>query len=202
MMIMAGLFLAFQTMGTGTGSKNPPGKYDEILKLVGQMLSQAHYSPQDIDDAFSKKIFKKYLNDLDPDKTMYLQSDISSLSKKYETKIDDEIKGTPAEFFLAAGKVFNTRMEESSTIVNELLAKPFNFTIDEESLPDGEKLSYPSNAAEMKERWRKKIKLLVLERYADLIDTREKNKGKDSFVVKTDVQLEQEAREKTKKNNG
>jgi len=198
-MIMAGLFLAFQTMGTGIGSKNPPGKYDEILKLVGQMLSQAHYSPQDIDDAFSKKIFKKYLNDLDPDKTMYLQSDISSLSKKYETKIDDEIKGTPAEFFLAAGKVFNTRMEESSTIVNELLAKPFNFTIDEESLPDGEKLSYPSNAAEMKERWRKKIKLLVLERYADLIDTREKNKGKDSFVVKTDVQLEQEAREKTKK---
>ena len=58
MMIVAGSFLAFQTMGTGT--KNPPTKYEEILKLVGEMLSQAHYSPQNINDAFSKKIFKKF----------------------------------------------------------------------------------------------------------------------------------------------
>ncbi|RYF99092.1 MAG: tail-specific protease, partial [Chitinophagaceae bacterium] len=33
----------------------------------------------------------------------------------------------------------------------------------------------------------------------DLVDTREKNKGRDSFVVKSDVELEKEAREKTKK---
>ena len=109
MMIMAGLFLAFQTMGTGT--KTPPGKYEEILKLVGQMLSQAHYSPQDINDDFSKKIFKKYIGDLDPEKNMFLQSDMNSLKKRYEDNIDNEIKGSPAEFFLAAGKLFNTRME-------------------------------------------------------------------------------------------
>ena len=36
MMIVAGFFLAFQTMGTGT--KTPPTKYEEILKLVGEML--------------------------------------------------------------------------------------------------------------------------------------------------------------------
>src|SRR6185436_8593969 len=75
--LVAGFFLAFQTMGTGT--KNPPNKYDEILKLVGEMLSQAHYSPQDINDAFSKKIFKKYINDLDPEKTMFTQGDIEML---------------------------------------------------------------------------------------------------------------------------
>ena len=38
MMIVAGFFLAFQTMGTGT--KNPPGKYEEILRLVGEMLTR------------------------------------------------------------------------------------------------------------------------------------------------------------------
>ncbi len=45
---------------------------------------------------------------------MFLQSDIASLKAKYETKIDEEIKGAPVEFFLAAGKIFNTRMEEAS----------------------------------------------------------------------------------------
>ena len=42
MMVLAGSFLAFNTMGTGTGKKNPPSKYEQILKLVGEMLSQAH----------------------------------------------------------------------------------------------------------------------------------------------------------------
>jgi carboxyl-terminal processing protease len=196
-MIFAGLFLAFQTMGTGT--KNPPNKYEEILKLVGQMLTQAHYSPQDINDAFSKKIFKKYMGDLDPEKNIFLQSDITALQRKYETKIDDEIKGDPVEFFLVSGKTFNARMEEAAVIADEILAKPFDYSIDEEVVLDGDKLDYADNIAEIKERWRKKIKYLTLERYSDLLETREKNKGKEGFVVKTDEELEKEAREKTRK---
>lgn len=197
LMVLTGSFLAFQTMGTGT--KTPPGKYEQILRLVGDMLVQAHFSPQDINDVFSKKIFTKYVNDLDPEKNMFLQSDISSLQKKYETKIDEEIKGAPVEFFLAAGKIFNIRMEEASVICTELLSKPFDFTIDEEVLLDGDKLQYAGSAAEIKERWRKKVKFLTLERYVDLLEIREKNKGKEGFVSKTDAELEKEAREKVKK---
>jgi carboxyl-terminal processing protease len=195
--IVAGTFLAFQTMGTGT--KNPPSKYEEILKLVGEMLTQAHYSPKDINDAFSKKIFKKYIDDLDPEKNIYQQSDMDALQKKYETRIDDEIKGSSVEFFLAAGKTFNTRMEEAALICNDLLSKPFDFSIDEEVLLDGDKLNYATNSGEIKERWRKKLKYLTLERYSDLLESREKNKGKEGFVAKSDEELEKDARDKTKK---
>lgn len=197
LMVVAGTFLAFQTMGTGT--KNPPSKYQEILKLVGEMLSRGHYSPQDINDAFSKKVFKKYINELDPDKNIFLQADIEQLQKKYETKIDDEIKGANVESFLAAGKVFNTRMEEASAIAIEILQKPFDFTVDEDVMLDADKLNYTGNSADLKERWRKKLKYMTLESYADLLDTREKNKGKQGFIAKSDAELEQEAREKTKK---
>ena len=201
MMIVAGSFLAFQTLGSNYNSSNkvPPNKYEAILKLVGEMLSQAHYSPKDINDDFSKKIFTKFITDLDPEKNMFLQSDITELENKYQLKIDEEIKGAPVEFFLAAGKIFNKRMEEASIICNEWLSKPFNFTTDESVVLDGDKLSYAENPAAIKERWRKKIKYLTLERYADLLETREKNKGKADFVVKSDVELEKEAREKTKK---
>jgi carboxyl-terminal processing protease len=195
--IVAGTFLAFQTMGTGT--KTPPSKYDEILKLVGEMLTQAHYNPKDINDAFSKKIFKKYVDDLDPEKNIYLQSDMDMLQKKYETRIDDEIRGSSVEFFLAAGKTFNARMEEASLICKELLTKPFDFSVDEEVLLDGDKLSYAPDASEIKERWRKKLKYMTLERYSDLLDVREKNKGKEGFIAKTDAELEKDAREKTQK---
>jgi carboxyl-terminal processing protease len=197
LMVVTGSFLAFQTMGTGT--KTPPGKYEQILKLVGDMLVQAHFSPQNINDAFSKKIFTKYLTDLDPEKNMFLESDISALQKKYDTKIDEEIKGAPVEFFLSAGKVFNARMEEAAKMCTALLSKPFDFAVDEEVLLDGDKLAYAGSSTEIKERWRKKIKFLTLERYTDLLDVREKNKGKEGFVVKTDAELEKEAREKVKK---
>ena len=199
MMVVAGSFLAFRTMGTGTRtSSNPPSKYEKILKLVGEMLSQAHYSPQDFNDAFSKKVYRKFMADLDPEKNMYLQSDIKLLNK-FETKIDEELKGAPVEFFLEAGKVFNKRMEESSVLYNEILAKPFDFTTEEEVILDADKLDYASTDAERNDRWRKKMKFMTLERYVDLQDVREKNKGKEGFVVKTDAELEKDARDRVKK---
>ena len=198
LMLVAASFLAFKTMGRGTNHPNPPSKYEEILRLVGKMLQEAHYSPQNLNDAFSKKVFTKYIKDLDPEKNIFLQGDLNAM-KKYEGRIDDEIKGAPVEFFLAAGKTFNTRVEEAAAICNDFLAKPFDFSMDEEVELDGDKLQAPANDADRKDRWRKKLKFLTLERYADLLDTREKNKGKEGFVVKTDEELEKEAREKVKK---
>lgn len=193
LLLAAGSFLAFRSMGNG--NTNPPSKYEQILKLVGQMLKEAHYNPQSIDDAFSKKVFTKYLENMDPEKNMFLQTDLASL-KKYETRVDDEINGAPVESFMAAGKIFTTRMEESSAMIKEILSTPFDFTKDEVAELDGDKLGYPASVEDKKDRWRKKLKYLTLERYVDLQDTREKNKGKDDFVVKTDQELEQEAREK------
>lgn len=199
LVIVAASFLAFKTLGKGIGDNtNPPGKYEQILKIVGSMLKEAHYSPQDINDEFSKKVFKKYIKDLNQEKNIFIQSDIDKL-KKFETKIDDEIKGSPVEFFLAAGKTFNTRMEESASIVNEFLAKPFDFSIDEIVVLDADKLDFPANDTEKKDRWRKKLKYMTLERYVDMLETRDKNKGKEGFVVKSDDELEKEAREKVKR---
>lgn len=199
LVLVAGMFLAFKSIKAGAKTPvNPPSKYEQIMKLVGEMLSQGHYSPKDINDAFSKKVFAKYLKQLDVEKNFFLKSDIADL-KKFETRVDDEMKGAPVEFFLAAGKIFTNRMEQASAFVNEILAKPFDFTIDEEVLLDADKLEYPANEKEIKERWRKKLKYMTLERYADLLDTRDKNKGKEGFVVKTDEELEKEAREKVKR---
>jgi carboxyl-terminal processing protease len=198
MMVIAGTFLAFKTMGKGNNDPNPPSKYEDILRLVGKMLADAHYSPQNINDAFSKKVFTKFMGDLDPEKNIYLQSDLDAL-KKYENRVDDELKGAPVEFFLAAGKSFNTRIEETAVMYKDILAQPFDFTVDEDVELDGDKLKQPVTQAEKKERWRKKLKYLTLERYSDMLDVRDKNKGKEGYVAKSDEELEKDAREKVKK---
>lgn len=196
LIVIALSFVAFQTMGKSNAV--PPSKYDKVLRLVGEMLMDYHFNPQDINDEFSGRVFKKYIKELDPEKAFFLKGDINTL-KKFENRIDDEIKGAQTESFLAAGKLFDQRMEEAALLYKEILAKPFEFNTDEDIQLDEDKLDFTANASELKDRWRKKLKFSVLERYADLLEQREKNKGKDGFVVKSDEELEKEAREKVVK---
>jgi carboxyl-terminal processing protease len=197
-MLAAGIFVAISSQGSGTAAANPPSKYEKILQSVGEMLRQGHYSPKDINDEFSKKVFTKYFGEVDPEKNIFLQEDIQAL-RQYETRLDDEIKGAPVSFFLEVGKRFNKRMEEASAIYKDILSKPFSFATDESVLTDTKKMNFAKNDAQRREYWRKKLKLLTLERFVELQDIREKNKGKADFVVKTDAELEAEARGKVVK---
>ena len=192
LLLAAGVFLA---SSMSNPVKTPPGKYERILRNINDLLKEAHYSPKAIDDDFSKKIFDRYFQDLDNNKNIFLQSDIESL-KKFETRIDDEMKGAPVEFFIAAGQVFDKRKEEAALLYKEILSKPFDFSSDETIVSNPDKLKFPANEAERKEYWRKFLKFQTLERYSDLLDVREKNNDRSDFTVKSDTTLEREARGK------
>jgi len=191
--LFGGLFFAFKSTAIG-GADIVVTQKQRLLSAVGAILEEQHYNPKNINDVFSRQVFKKYLDDLDGDKTLFLQSDINSL-KKFETTIDDEIHSAAAiEFAPAVSAIFDIRIAEGIAFYKEILAKPFEFTKDETTELDGDKLAYPVSEEQRKDRWRKKLKYYALERYVDLQDQREKNKGQKDFVVKADTALEREAR--------
>lgn len=197
-LLLAGIgYLTLHAVGK-TGPTDPPGRYEKIMVLVGRMLEEGHFSPQPINDSFSQKVFRRYLQELDPEKNMLLAVDVEKL-KAYDKTIDDELKGATVVFFKKVAEVFTVRMQESAVLSKSLLAKPFDFTIREQAELDAEKLSFPVTADERMERWRLKLKYMTLERYADAIELRAKNKGQEGFVVKADSTLEREAREKVSK---
>ncbi len=190
--LFGGLFFAFKNSGFGN-TDIVVTQRQRLLSSVGSILEDLHYSPKNINDAFSKQVFKKFLDELDGDKSHFLQSDITGF-QKYETTIDDEIHGGPIEFVPAVSAVYDKRITEVMALYKEILATPFEFSKDETTVLEGDKLAYVATAEERKERWRKKLKFFILERYVDLVDTREKNKDQKDFVVKTDAELEKEAR--------
>ena len=213
---IASLFVAFQTQGRG--GDNPKTKNEKILRNVGLLLEQGHYSPKNINDSFSKQVLKRFVKDLDEDKSIFLQTDIDSFAK-YNNRIDDEIHGAKLESFYSITESYTRRVEQSSQYFTEILSKPFDFTKQEDILLDGDKMQYPKNDTEKREVWRKRLKYLVLVKYADLLDDRENGKNKkqvvsaaDSlgtvetvtkkFVYKTDTTLEREARDLVRKQIG
>lgn len=189
----AALIVAFRSFGLG-GTGTPPTKYEQILHNVGQMLSEIHYSPKKIDDSFSKEIFKKYLGEsIDVQKNILLKTDIAQL-KKFESKLDDEILGGPVQFIPAVSEIYKKRLAETEALYKEILAKPFEFSKEESVLLNTKDADFPASEADRKEAWRKRLKYYVLERYAEAVDSKEKNKGKKDFVVKTDEEIEKDAR--------
>ncbi len=196
--LVAGVFIAFRSLGTGTVNDNPPTRYEKILHNVAEMLTEIHYSPKDINDKFSKEVFKKFLVTVDQDKGVFLQADITEL-KKYETKVDDELLGGTVNFVPAASELFKKRLPEVEKLYKEILAQPFDFTKDEVFTGDPEKRDFPATEADRKNFWRQRLKYLVLDRYVDMQEAQEKNKGKAGTVVKTNEEMEKDARERVLK---
>ena len=190
------LFFAFRSNKNQIDGGDP--LQQRLLNAVGSLLEQEHYSPKVVDDSFSKQVFKEFIDDLDGDKTLFLQSDINAL-KKYETRIDDEIHGAALQFEPAISLIYDKRLNEAIEIYKEILSKPFAFNVDESFLPDASKLAFAVNETERKERWRKKLKYFTLERYIELLDQKEKNKDKKDFIAKSEDSLELDARNSTLK---
>lgn len=103
-LVLIGSVVTTQLLGKSK-TNLPPDKYEKIMFLVGRMLTDGHYSPQQIDDAFSKRVFDRYLTELDPEKNIFLKSDIAAL-RVYENKIDDELTGAPLLFFQSCWENF------------------------------------------------------------------------------------------------
>ncbi|MEO6356566.1 MAG: tail-specific protease, partial [Ferruginibacter sp.] len=126
---VASLFVAFQTQGRG-GGDNPKTKNEKILRNVGMLLEQGHYSPKNINDSFSKQVLNRFVKDLDEDKSIFLQSDIDSFSR-FENRIDDEIHGAKLESYYAINDSYTRRLNQASQYFTDILSKPFDFTKEE-----------------------------------------------------------------------
>src|SRR5260221_6453154 len=194
-----GVFVAFRTLGIGN---NPPTKYERILLNVGTMLEQIHYSPKAIDDKFSKEVFDKYMGDIDAEKDVLLQPDVDALNAKFGTQIDDEILGTAhVQFVPAVTEVFKKRLAETEAVYKDILSKPFEFTKDEDFDQNYDKMKFPRTEADRREAWRKRLKFLTLERYSELMDHQEANKGKNDFVTRSNEDPEKDDQARTLKIN-
>ncbi len=174
------------------GKKNDPEKDKLLLELLAYVLEKGHYNPAIIDDDLSKGIYKDYITALDPSKRFFLQSDINDFSK-YEFQIDDQIKNKDLTFFNLTYDRLIKRMEETKSFYASILENPFDFTIDEEFNTDYEKLPYAKTNAELKEKWRKQVKLSSL---ATFIDKQKLEEDKIKNKSKTPEQKLNEYREK------
>ncbi|WP_432419429.1 carboxy terminal-processing peptidase [Flavobacterium praedii] len=176
-----------------------PDRDKLLLELLTFVIEKGHYNPATIDDNFSKGVYKDYIAALDPSKRFFLQSDINEFSK-YELELDDQLTNKDLTFFNLTYDRLMLRMEEGNKIFKEVLIQPFDYKIEEDFSVDYDKVPFAKNAVELKERWRKQIKLSTLSSFTDKQKLEEDKKIKDpAYVVKSNADLEIDTRNNTLK---
>ena len=166
-----------------------------IIELITYVLDEAHYLDKEINDEFSEKVFDTFLENLDPYKRYFYASDIKEFSK-YKYLIDDAFKNPNLEFFELVYETYNRRMLESEKIFTEILSKPFDFTKDEVCECDFEALDYVKTKSELYDRWRKLLKIYVIENYHNEIeDDLRKSKEDPDFISRKPGLIEKKTRE-------
>jgi carboxyl-terminal processing protease len=161
-----------------------------LAHLIRTGLRQWHYSDKKIDDTFSEKVFKEFLEYMDYSKRFFLKSDIDEL-RKYKNFIDKEFTGGSILMMAKAAQRLDQRIHQVMDFYGELLAAPFDFTQQEDLEMDPEKRAYCSSPGELKEYWRKTLKYRTLLRYIALIETKGKKKNRK--------ELEEESRQAVQK---
>ena len=166
-----------------------------VIQLITYVLDQAHYLDVEIDDNFSEKVFDSFLENIDPYKRYLYQSDIDMLSK-YKYEIDDSFNQPNLEFFNLAYEILIQRIDEAKQISQEVLSNPFDFQLEETFNFDIEELQYVNSRIDLVERWRKLMKVYLIENYHDEIKEDERTFKKDStFRVRNYSEIEIETRE-------
>ncbi|WP_130733429.1 carboxy terminal-processing peptidase [Flavobacterium sp. J27] len=182
-----------------TKKTEDPEKDKLLLELLTYVLEKGHYSPVEINDTFSKEVYDKYITGIDPTKRFFLASDIKEFDQ-YNQVIDDMIKTKDLSFFYLTNARLLKRIAESKSIYKTLLAKPFDFSTEEFIDTDYEKQSYAKNDKDLKERWRKQLKLSLLSTITDKQKLEHNKKEKDpNYKEKKFEDIEKEARESSLK---
>ena len=193
--LMLTLLLAFASCSFTTTTFEDPDKDKLLIQLITYVLDEGHFDPKEMNDEFSEAVFQDFLDQIDPFKRYFYESDIKEFAA-YKTKIDDQILAYDLTFFNITYERLLQRIEESKEIYKEVFNESFDYNADEEFNTDYEKADYLKSKKQMKERWRKQLKFSAIANYYDLnLDEEQNLKNDKSYSVKSNVVLEQEARD-------
>lgn len=141
----------------------PQEVHGKTIKEIILSLNSGHYNKIRIDDALSSDLLDKYLEDLDPSRVYFLQSDIDEFDQ-YRNELDDDLLAGKLE---KGYEIFNRLQIRTHAFliwaVSELEnERSFDYAIDETLDTDRSNDPWAKTDAELNDLWRKRVKGALL----------------------------------------
>ena len=130
-------------------------------KRITALFTRGHYTPVQLDDELSSKMFDTYLKNLDYYRNVLTKSDVAAF-EQYRDKFDDGINKGNMSFAFDMFNLALKRRSERFDYALQLLDKGFDFSSDDQYVYDREDADWPASEAELNEIWRQRVKFDAL----------------------------------------
>ncbi|MDC8831039.1 carboxy terminal-processing peptidase [Alteromonas gilva] len=133
-------------------------QHSSAAKRISTLFTREHYKLIKLDDELSEKVYDRYLQSLDGNRNVFLQSDIAKF-EQYRDTFDDALQRGNLQ---VAYDIFNVNLErriERYQYALSLLDTKFDFEKEgDRFFFDREDAPWPANQAELDELWRQRVK--------------------------------------------
>ncbi|MEZ2693363.1 carboxy terminal-processing peptidase, partial [Psychrobacter faecalis] len=163
---VAGLILT-QSYSTAVADSNTAGfkatpEQQVTTRQVAALLDRSHYLNQPLDSAMGSEILSMYIDSLDPNHTLFLQSDVDEFKKKYADEFAARLKRGDLSAGVAIFERYRQRSNEYFTLSKQLLKTKIDLTSKDSIVLDREKLSHFKTKKEQRDYWTRQLKFQLM----------------------------------------
>ncbi len=188
------LLLGNVTFANNLTDNKDPEKDKVLISVLNYMLTRGHYVEKQLDDKFSVHVFDSFIESLDGSKRYFTADDVKKFAQ-YKYRIDNQLMTSDLSFYNLVYDSYLEKVKTANTFYESILEKPFDYKKKETIDIDFEKVPYPKNQEELKENWRRQLKLQTIDKIQELESLEEDKAKKDKKYKKRDFNaIEKEAR--------
>lgn len=135
----------------------PTARQEKTTVVVNKVLERFHYRKVPLNDELAAKIFDSYLEALDPNRSFFLQGDVSRFSRKAH-RLDDDLKRGRLDAAFEVFRLYRQRVDDRVAYALSLLDQGFEFDSRERYQFDRTKANWAKDKSELDDIWRKRVK--------------------------------------------
>jgi len=135
----------------------PNERQTRTTLVINKVLERFHYRNFRLNDNFARETVLNYFEDLDPNKSFFLQRDVDRFNRG-AGRLDDDLGRGKLDTAFDIFRVYRMRVDSRIEYALSLLDRPFDFNLVETYQFDREKADWPKSEADVEEIWRKRVK--------------------------------------------
>ena len=163
---IAGLILT-QSYGTAMAETNTEGfvqtpEQKITTRQVAALLDRSHYLNQPLDTKMGNEILAMYIDSLDPNHTLFLQSDVDEFTQKYGSEFGNRLKRGDLSAGVDVFERYRKRSNEYFEMATKMLKTKIELTSKESIVLDREKLPHFKTKKEQRDYWTRQLKFQLM----------------------------------------
>lgn len=163
---VAGLILT-QSYGTAVANTDTDSfvqtpEQKTTTRQVAALLDRSHYLNQPLDSKMGGEILSMYIDSLDPNHSLFLQSDVDEFKRKYGSDFGDRLKRGDLSAGADIFERYRLRSDEYFEMAKTLLNTNMDLTGKETIILDREKLGHFKTKKAQRDYWKRQIKFQLI----------------------------------------